>query len=148
MYRSTSPSLMGGASRARLQPPLISASGGLTGYVRPGVELLAELSGLAEALRGADPVITGEEHLAAQSLHGKTPVGVARLAQAAAVPVIALAGSLAEDYRRLYAEGIGAAFSLVPGPLSLEQACAGAALELQARAADLARVWQMAQGVR
>jgi len=33
--------------------------------------------------------------------------------------VDALAGSLGEDYQRLCAEGIGAAFSLVPGPLSL-----------------------------
>lgn len=54
----------------------------------------------------------------------------------------ALAGSLAENYQRPYAEGIGAAFILVPGPLRLEQACARAALELQAR------VWLMAQRAR
>lgn len=120
----------------------------LKAHFRPGIELVAELSGLAEALLGADLAITGEGCLDAQSLRGKTPVGVARLAHAAGVPVIALAGSLAEDYQRLYAEGIGAAFSLVPGPLSLEQACARAALELEARAADLARVWRMAQGAR
>ncbi|MGE8359496.1 glycerate kinase [Pseudomonas sp.] len=115
---------------------------------RPGIELVAELSGLAESMADADLVITGEGRLDAQSLHGKTPVGVARVAQAAGVPVIALAGSLGEGYQRMYEVGIEAAFSLAPGPMTLEQACATAAEELQARATDIARVWNMAQQLR
>ena len=136
--------------------PGVGAAGGLgfaaravlrAGF-RPGVELVAELSGLAQAVQGADLVITGEGRLDGQSLHGKTPVGVARLARTAGVPVIALAGSLGEGYQRLYAEGIGAAFSLAPGPLSLEQAMAEAGPELSARAADLARLWRIADDTR
>ena len=136
--------------------PGVGAAGGLgfaaravlrAGF-RPGVELVAELSGLVEAMQGADLVITGEGRLDGQSLHGKTPVGVARLARTAGVPVIALAGSLGEGYQRLYAEGIGAAFSLAPGPLSLEQAMAEAGPELSARAADLARLWRIADDTR
>ncbi|MEH6366603.1 MAG: glycerate kinase [Pseudomonas marincola] len=135
------------------QVPGVGAAGGLgfaakaflrAGF-RPGIELVAELSGLAEAVQDADLVITGEGRLDAQSLHGKTPVGVARVAQAAGVPVIALAGSLGEGYQRMYPVGIDAAFSLAPGPITLEQACAQAASELTARAADVARVWRMAQ---
>lgn len=132
--------------------PGVGAAGGLGFAARavlkaafqPGVQLVAELAGLVEALEDADLVITGEGRLDGQSLHGKTPVGVARLARAAGVPVIALAGSLGEGYQRLYAEGIGAAFSLAPGPVSLEQAMAEAGLQLSARAADLARLWQIA----
>jgi len=133
--------------------PGVGAAGGL-GFAakaflkarfRPGIELVAELSGLAQSLAGADLVITGEGRLDAQSLHGKTPVGVARIAVAAGVPVIALAGSLGEGYQRVYEVGIDAAFSLAPGPISLEQACATAADELQARATDIARLWNMAQ---
>jgi glycerate kinase len=101
------------------------------------------LSGLAEALHGADLLITGEGRLDAQSLHGKTPVGVARIARAAGVPVIALAGSLGEGYQALYEVGIDAAFSLTSGPQSLEQAMAGTGVELQARACDLARMWRL-----
>ena len=136
--------------------PGVGAAGGLgfaaravlrAGF-RPGVELVAELSGLVEAMQGADLVITGEGRLDGQSLHGKTPVGVARLARTAGVPVIALAGSLGEGYQRLYAEGIGAAFSLAPGPLSLEQAMAEAGPELSARVADLARLWRIADDTR
>ena len=107
---------------------------------------MAELSGLADAVEGAGLVITGEGRLDSQSLHGKTPVGVARIARAAGVPVVALAGSLGEDYQALYAAGIDAAFALSPGPQSLEQAMTGAAAELQARACDLARLWRLARG--
>lgn len=136
--------------------PGVGAAGGL-GFAakaflgarfRPGIELVAELSGLAEAVAGADLVITGEGRLDAQSLHGKTPVGVARVAQAQGVPVIALAGSLGEGYQRVREAGIEASFSLAPGPISLEHACAHAAEELEARAADLARFWRVAQAAR
>lgn len=136
--------------------PGVGAAGGL-GFAakaffdarfRPGVELVAELSGLAEAVAGADLVITGEGRLDAQSLHGKTPVGVARVAQAQRVPVVALAGSLGDGYQQVREAGIEAAFSLAPGPISLEYACAHAAEELEARAAELARFWRVAQAAR
>ncbi|WP_022960867.1 glycerate kinase [Halopseudomonas pelagia] len=134
--------------------PGVGAAGGLgfaalallhAGF-RPGIELVAELSGLAQAVQGADLVITGEGRLDGQSLHGKTPVGVARIAQAAGVPVIALAGSLGEGYQRLYEAGIDAAFSLTPGPMELNEAMEHAALQLQARAGDIARLWRLAGG--
>lgn len=134
--------------------PGVGAAGGL-GFAalailrarfRPGIELVAEVCGLARAIQGADLVITGEGRLDGQSLHGKTPVGVARIAQAAGVPVIALAGSLGEGYQRLYEAGIDAAFSLTPGPMALDYAMAHAATQLQARAADLARLWRVAKG--
>ena len=57
---------------------------------------------------------------------------------------VALAGSLG-DGSRLHDAGIDAAFSLAPGPISLEQACAGAAAELEARAEQIARLWRLAQ---
>lgn len=136
--------------------PGVGAAGGL-GFAsraflkarfRPGIELVAELSGLEQALPGARLVITGEGRLDGQSLHGKTPVGVARLARRAGVPVVALAGSLGEGLAELRGEGIEAAFSLVPGPMSLAQACAQAATELESRAEALARFWSLAQAAR
>lgn len=113
---------------------------------RPGVEMVAELSGLAQMVKGAALVITGEGRLDGQSLHGKTPVGVARIASVAGVPTIALGGSLGEDYKELYAAGIMAAFSLVPGPLTLAEAMRQAPSLLADRAEDLARFWQLARG--
>ncbi|WP_233233425.1 glycerate kinase [Bordetella sp. LUAb4] len=108
---------------------------------RPGVELVAELGGLAQAMQGADLAFTGEGRMDEQTLHGKTPAGVARIGKAAGVPVVALAGSLGAGYERLNEVGIVAAFSLAPGPITLEQACARAAELLAERARDVTRLF-------
>lgn len=135
------------------QAPGSGAAGGL-GFAarawmqarfRPGVEVVAELGGLASAIQGAQLVITGEGRMDAQTLHGKTPMGVAKIAQAAGVPVIAIAGSLGEGYQALYETGIVAAFSLVSGPMTLEQACADAEQLLKNRAQDILRLWLSAK---
>ena len=107
---------------------------------RAGVEVVAELVGLAEAVKDADLVITGEGRFDAQTLRGKTPFGVARIAQAQGVPVVVLAGTLGEGYQTLYAHGINAAFAVPSGPMSLEDACANAAQLLTDRARDIARL--------
>jgi glycerate kinase len=92
----------------------------------------------------ADLVITGEGRFDAQTLRGKTPFGVARVARQHAVPVIVIAGTLGEGYQALYEHGIDAAFALASGPMTLEQACAEAPRLLRERATDIARVWRMA----
>ena len=60
--------------------------------LRPGIELVLELLGFDELLRGVQLVITGEGSLDAQSLNGKAPIGVARAAQRLGVPVVAVCG--------------------------------------------------------
>ncbi len=111
---------------------------------KAGVEVVAELVGLAEAVKGADLVITGEGRFDAQTLRGKTPFGVARIARQHGVPVIVIAGTLGEGYQALYEHGIDAAFALASGPMTLEQACAEAPRLLRDRARDIARVWRVA----
>jgi glycerate 2-kinase len=59
---------------------------------RPGIDVVLEFTELAARLAGADLVITGEGSLDEQSLLGKTPMGVARAAAAAGVPVVAVCG--------------------------------------------------------
>ncbi|MGZ0715900.1 glycerate kinase [Pseudomonas palleroniana] len=113
---------------------------------RAGVEVVAELVGLDAAVRGADLVITGEGRFDAQTLRGKTPFGVARIAQRHEVPVIVIAGTLGDGYEQMYDHGVAAAFALPNGPMSLEQACAEAPRLLRERAADVARVWRSASG--
>lgn len=114
-------------------------------HFRPGVEVVAELGGLAQAIQGAELVITGEGRMDAQTLHGKTPMGVAKIAQAAGVPVVALAGSLGEGYQALYQTGVVAAFSLVSGPTTLAHACAQAETLLSDRAQDILQLWLSAK---
>ncbi|MDB5993556.1 MAG: glycerate kinase [Pseudomonas sp.] len=116
----------------------------LNAQFQAGVEVVAELVGLADAVKNADLVITGEGRFDAQTLRGKTPFGVARIARQHGVPVIVIAGTLGEGYQQLYAHGIDAAFALASGPMTLEQACAEAPRLLRERACDISRVWQIA----
>lgn len=108
---------------------------------RAGVEVVAELAGLQAHVRDADLVVTGEGRFDAQTLRGKTPMGVARVAKRHDVPVVVLAGMLGEGYQQLYAHGVDAAFALVDGPMTLDQACRDTARLLQARACDIGRLW-------
>ncbi|MDR6680568.1 glycerate kinase [Pseudomonas oryzihabitans] len=112
---------------------------------RPGIEVVAELVGLEVALQGADLALTGEGRLDGQTLRGKTPAGVLRLARRHGVPVVAVAGSLGDGYEALYEQGLTAAFSLVPGPLSLDEALTQAEVLLERTARDIGRLWGMAR---
>ncbi len=90
--------------------------------LEPGVEIVMEETGLAEKLRAADFVVTGEGRLDAQTAMGKAPAGVARLAKQYGKPVIAFAGSVAEGASACHAAGIDAFFPAVRGVTSLEAA--------------------------
>jgi glycerate kinase len=65
--------------------------------IRPGFEVVAEAVGLEPKMKDADLVITGEGSLDRQTLEGKTPVGVARLARKLGKPVFAIVGHASED---------------------------------------------------
>jgi glycerate kinase len=80
--------------------PGAGAAGGLGGglvaflgaELRPGVDVVMEAVGLPGRVKAADLVITGEGKLDGQSLHGKTPAGVLRLAREAGVEAAILCG--------------------------------------------------------
>jgi glycerate kinase len=78
----------------------------------PGIELVLGLAGFDAAVAGADLVITGEGSLDTQSLAGKAPVGVARAAARAGVPVVAVAGRSTLTAGQLAAAGIAAVYPL------------------------------------
>jgi glycerate kinase len=65
--------------------------------IQPGFEVVAEAVGLESKMKDADLVITGEGSLDRQTLEGKTPVGVARLARKLGKPVFAIVGRASED---------------------------------------------------
>jgi glycerate kinase len=65
--------------------------------IRPGFEVVAEAVGLEPKMKDADLVITGEGSLDRQTLEGKTPVGVARLARKLGKPVFAIVGRASDD---------------------------------------------------
>ena len=65
--------------------------------IKPGFEVVAELAGLESKMRSVDVVITGEGSLDRQTLEGKTPAGVARVARKLQKPVFALVGRSTDD---------------------------------------------------
>lgn len=87
--------------------------GFLNAELRPGIDIMTQAVGLEAIVQDADLVITGEGRLDSQSVNGKVPVGVAKVAKRYNLPVIAIAGALADDVEEVYSHGIDAAFDTV-----------------------------------
>lgn len=90
--------------------------------LRPGINIVMDAVNLSEQLKDADLVITGEGRMDSQTVHGKTPIGVARCAKQFNLPVIGIAGCLSNDVDIVHEHGIDAVFSVVPRSVSLEEA--------------------------
>jgi glycerate kinase len=109
--------------------PGAGAAGGLgaglmafcNAQLQRGIELVIEATKIEEKIKGADLVITGEGQMDYQTVHGKTPYGVAQVAKKRNVPVVALVGSIGAGVEVLYEKGIDSIFSIVEGPMSLEE---------------------------
>jgi glycerate kinase len=106
----------------------------------PGGAALIDWLGYREHLEKADLILTGEGKLDAQTSGGKAVQQVAAVAKAKGIPVIALAGGLDASPADLNAMGIRAAFSLVPGPATLDQAIQHAESWLRAAACHVGNV--------
>lgn len=102
--------------------------------LRPGFDLVAEILGIEEAVQWADVVITGEGSLDAQSLMGKGPGGIAKMAQEAGKKVAAFCGCSdnAAGLDKLF-ENV---FPLVDGEVTAEQAMADPAQHLKNKVAQ------------
>lgn len=107
---------------------------------RMGIAVVLEAVDFESYLEAADLVITGEGKIDPQTAYGKTLSGVGRLARRHGVPVVALAGIVAEEGDRLAEMGIDAAVSIVPGPMTEQQAMARAGLLVQAAAERVMRL--------
>lgn len=94
----------------------------LKAEMRSGVGLVLDKIGLKESMAGADFVITGEGKLDGQTSMGKAPLGVAALAQAQGIPVIALAGGVTKEASVMNDLGVTSFHSIITAPMSLEQA--------------------------
>jgi glycerate kinase len=115
----------------------------LDGRLRPGVEIVTEALELDAAVAGADLVVTGEGRIDGQTVNGKTPMGVARVAARHGVPVIAIAGSLAPDAAAVHAHGIAAVSAAVTRPCSLPEALAAGEDNLRHAARNVAALLQL-----
>lgn len=94
--------------------PGAGAAGGL-GYaclmflhaaLKPGIDIVLDEIQIEQAIKNADAVITGEGRFDAQTLMGKTPIGVARIAKLYSVPVYAFAGCFGADVQVCIDSGV------------------------------------------
>lgn len=104
--------------------PGAGAAGGL-GYaflmflharLRPGIDIVFDEIHLKERIKNVDLVITGEGRMDAQTLMGKTPAGVAKLAKAQKKKVVAFAGCFGEGIEQCMESGLfDACYSITDG---------------------------------
>ena len=88
----------------------------------PGVDLILGETGLEEYVKDADIVITGEGRLDGQTVMGKAPIGVARLAKKYGKRVLAFSGILGDGVEAVNAAGIDAYFPILRRLVTLEEA--------------------------
>lgn len=112
------------------QTPGSGAAGGLgagllaftQAKIYPGVKLVANEVHLAEKIKDADYVFTGEGGTDFQTQFGKTPYGIAQIAKKYNVPVISLAGYIGKGIDQLYDKGFTAIFGILAKAENIDQA--------------------------
>ena len=112
----------------------------LNAELRLGVDIMIDAVNLKERVKGAALVFTGEGQLDFQTAFGKTPVGVAKTAKAHNIPVVAIAGGIAEGAEAVYEAGIDAMLGIVQEPMSLEDAVGDATRLIADTAEQTARL--------
>jgi glycerate kinase len=90
--------------------------------LRPGVDIVLDATGLREHMRGAHFVFTGEGRVDSQTAHGKAVAGVARAAKSLGIPVVVIAGEIADDHGTVYECGVDVVVGITPGPAASETA--------------------------
>ncbi len=89
-----------------------------------GVKIILEETKLEEHIKSADIVITGEGRLDSQTIMGKAPIGVARMAKQYGKKVLAFSGCVTEDAVLCNRHGIDAYFPILRSVTTLKEAMA------------------------
>jgi glycerate kinase len=93
----------------------------LNAELRPGIEIMIEAVKLEQAIKDADLVITGEGKIDSQTIYGKAPIGVAKIAKKYNIPVIAVAAIISNDADIVHQYGIDNLIKVSEPPMSLTE---------------------------
>lgn len=93
----------------------------LNAELRPGIDIVIEVVKLEEVIKNADLVITGEGKIDSQTICGKAPIGVAKIAKKYNIPVIAIAAIIGEDADIVHQYGIDNLIKVSEPPVSLSE---------------------------
>ena len=110
--------------------PGTGAAGGLgfaflsftNAVLESGIKIVLEETRLEDFVKDADVVITGEGRLDGQTVMGKAPIGVAKIAKKYGKPVLAFAGCVTPDAVACNEHGIDAFFPILRGVVTLQEA--------------------------
>lgn len=104
----------------------------LDGELKSGVQLVLEETGFEDRVRDADIIVTGEGRLDEQTVMGKAPIGVARIAKKYGKKVIAFSGCVTDGAKKVNEHGIDAFFPILRSIVTLDEAldCRNAAKNL------------------
>ncbi|MFD1671806.1 glycerate kinase [Agrilactobacillus yilanensis] len=92
------------------------------GEIKSGIKEVIRLVQLEEKMLDATLVVTGEGQIDGQSLGGKVPIGIAKLAKQHNIPVAAVVGSVGSGIEAVYDQGIDFILATTNRPMSVEQA--------------------------
>ncbi|MBU2898092.1 glycerate kinase [Vibrio hepatarius] len=110
----------------------------LNAKLRAGINIVTDFVKLEQEIKDATLVITGEGRIDSQTIHGKTPIGVAKIAKKYHLPVIGIAGSVSKDCHVVYDHGIDAVYSVVLGATELSTALKEAKSNIEITARNIA----------
>lgn len=113
--------------------------------IRPGVEVVMELTDFDGRLATSDLVLTGEGRVDAQTAFGKTALGVARRAQAAGVACVCIGGAVTPEGADALAQVGTVSVPTIEGPTTVEAAMAAGPGPVERAAERVARIWTLAR---
>ena len=116
--------------KANMKQAGTGAAGGLgfafltftNAVLESGIKIVLDETRLSTYIKDSDIVITGEGRLDGQTVMGKAPIGVARIAKEYGKPVIAFAGCVTKDATACNESGIDAFFPILRGVVTLDEA--------------------------
>lgn len=121
--------------------------GGLLGFLdaelMPGFELISQVIKLEKFIKDSHLVITGEGKIDNQTIYGKAPAGILKLAKKYNIPVIAVTGQLESGSDELYEMGFQVIMPIVDKPMNLEEAFKSASFLLEDTGERIARFVQL-----
>ena len=109
----------------------------LGGTIQSGIDAVLDVTGFDRQLEGADLVITGEGRIDSQSAGGKVISGVARRTKAKGIPLIAIAGGIADSAGAVYDIGVSAMFSTDRAALPVDMLGARSPGDYEATLSDI-----------
>lgn len=116
--------------------------------LRRGIEIVTDALRLDACVADADLVVTGEGRIDSQTIHGKVPVGVAKIAKRYNKPVVGIAGSLTADVGVVHEHGLDAVFSVIYTICTLDEALKNASENVRMTARNVAATLKAGQQLR